>query len=236
LDAADSKIEIISVCDTIEEAFTKIKEKLPHLLFLDIQLQENNRAGFDLLQKTGQSTFDVIFTTAHIDNNINEIRRCGIDYLPKPYIQDELQDALRKVWEKRRENVGNGQLDTLRHNLATQEMDEQIVCLKQLKGSVSFKIKNLIYCEARNQYTAMHVWNENEKKIKVIVATIGIGIWEKDFAGLKFCRIHDSCLINVRLIIKVEHKTSTLLLKHVTIPLRMSRTGKERLDAIIKNR
>jgi two-component system LytT family response regulator len=234
LAAAGNKIKIMAVCSTVSDAITKINELQPQLLFLDIQLQGNNRGGVDLLQQIAQPTFDVIFTTAYIDGNIEAIRRCGIDYLPKPYMQDELEDALRKVWAKHTGSVGIGQLHTLLHNLLTESLDEQFVWFTLTNGSFPVKIKNLIYGKASNQYTVMYVLDENTGKITEIMTSKGIGAWNKDLAALKFCRIHDNCLINTRHITKVDMKENMLYLKHIKGPLSMSATGKERINTIIK--
>ncbi len=234
LSATDNRIKIMAICRSIEDALVKITEKQPHLLFLDIQLQGNARGGFELLQKIECPSFDVIFTTAYIDHNITEIRRCGLDYLPKPYIQSEFQDTLNKVWEKRVGNIGIAQLNSLLRNLATEQLDEQFVWLRLSKSSMPVKIKNLIYCMARDQYTNMYIKDEGTGTISEILTSTGIGAWEKDLSALKFCRIHDSYLINVRHILKVVLKTGTLYLKQVEKPLAISKTGKERLSAIMK--
>lgn len=232
LSVTDERISVLSVCRTQEDAFARIQGEKPQLLFLDIRLQDHARGGFDLLQKIGRPAFDVIFTTAHIDGNINEIRRCGIDYLPKPYIQSELQDALKKFWERRVGNIGIGQLNALLHNLVTDQLDEQLIWLKLAEGSIPIKIKSLLYCEASNQYTDMYVLDEDSRKITKIRTSTGLGVWEKDLAGLRFCRTHDSYLVNIRHITKVG--TSTLHLKHIKDPLKVSLTGKDRLNVIMK--
>jgi len=232
LSVTDERVRVLSVCRTQEDALARIHREHPQLLFLDIRLQDNARGGFDLLQKIERPAFDVIFTTAHIDGNINEIRRCGIDYLPKPYIQSELQDALNKFWERGIGHIGIGHLNTLLHNLVTDQLDEQMIWLKLAEGSIPVKIKSLIYCKARNQYTDMYVFDENSGKITEIRTSTGLGVWEKDLAGVRFCRTHDSYLVNIRHIAKVG--ASSLHLKHIKDPLNVSPTGKERLNAIMK--
>jgi len=233
LATADKQIKIVAICTNIEEAVDSINKHSPELVFLDIQLQGDPRGGFELLKQFSRPAFDIVFTTAHIDKNILGIRRCGIGYLAKPYIQDELDDALSKVGEKQVGQTGTTQLETLLHNLVTEQMDEQLLWLNLTEGNIPVKIKNLIYCKANNEYTVMYIREETENdKIKKIITSKGIGVWTEYLTPLKFCRCHDSHLINLKHITKVFKKNITL--KYIPDPIPMSDSGKERLDLLIK--
>lgn len=235
LSAVDERVKIVAICPTIEEAVDKIGKLSPQLVFLDIQLHEDVRGGFEVLKHFKHPGFDVLFTTAHIDNNILEIRRCGIGYLPKPYAQQELEEHLRKVWEKQVGNVGVRQLETLLHNLITEQLDEQLIWVNLAEGSIPIKIKNLVYGKAIDQYTVLYVIEEEGgHKLEKITTSKGIGLWAENLAPLKFCRSHDSYIVNMRHITKIN-KSMTVSLRHVAEPLPLSRTGKERLNNLIKN-
>ncbi|WP_276482565.1 LytR/AlgR family response regulator transcription factor [Paraflavitalea pollutisoli] len=235
LTAIDERVKILAICTTIEEAVEKITRLNPQLVFLDIQLQDEIRGGFEVIRHFKHPGFDVLFTTAHIDNNILEIRRCGLGYLAKPYVQQELEDNLRKVWEKQVGQVGVRQLETLLHNLITEQLDEQLIWVNLAEGSIPVKIKNLVYGKAIDQYTALYVLEEEgSHKIEKLTTSKGIGVWAEHLAPLKFCRSHDSYIINLRHIARIN-KSMTVTLRHVAEPLPLSRTGKERLNALIKN-
>lgn len=235
LNAVDERVKVVAVCTTIAEAVEKIGKLAPQLVFLDIQLHEDVRGGFEVLKQFKHPAFDVLFTTAHIDHNIQEIRRCGIGFLAKPYAQDELEESLRKVWEKQVGNVGVRQLETLLHNLMTEQLDEQLIWVNLAEGSIPVKIKNLVYGKAIDQYTALYVVDEeNGNKLEKLTTSKGIGVWADHLAPLKFCRSHDSYIVNLRHITRVN-KSMTVSVRHVAEPLPLSRTGKERLNTLIKN-
>ena len=59
-----SSVELTGVFQVFEEGVTAIKKLQPDLLFLDVQLQD--KTGFDLLQQFNEINFEVIFTTAHV--------------------------------------------------------------------------------------------------------------------------------------------------------------------------
>ena len=58
-----SSVEVTGTFQFFEEGVTAIKKLQPDLLFLDVQLQD--KTGFDLLQEFDEINFEVIFTTAH---------------------------------------------------------------------------------------------------------------------------------------------------------------------------
>ncbi|MGO4293780.1 LytR/AlgR family response regulator transcription factor [Chitinophaga sp. RAB17] len=237
LTATDSRIRVLSVCHTIEEAFTAINTHQPDVIFLDIKLHDNPRGGFDLLKKFKKISFDVIFTTAHIDHNIKDIRRCGIDYLPKPYMPDELEEVLDKFWQKRPGDDSSRQINVLLSNLTTDQVDEQTISFRRSEGTYFVKAKNLIYCKSINQYTEIFIReDENDTHLKGIITTIGIGIWEDYLTSLNFCRIHDSTIINLKYITTFSPTKSEVTLKYLPEPLHASRNGKNKLIAEISKK
>ncbi|MEI9809630.1 MAG: response regulator [Bacteroidota bacterium] len=55
-------ISAIYQADTVKQALRLVREHQPQIVFLDIQMQ--GETGFDLLQQSGDYTFEVIFVTA----------------------------------------------------------------------------------------------------------------------------------------------------------------------------
>lgn len=84
----------------IPEAIEIINRKLPEIVFLDINLQ--NESGFDLLQQLPDRRFEVIFVTAHEFFALKAFRFNAADYLLKPILASELQPAILKAVQKNR--------------------------------------------------------------------------------------------------------------------------------------
>ena len=84
----------IKTCNSPEEGLKIIQEWQPDLLMLDIEMPSMN--GFDLLNRVGNSDFDVVFTTAYDKYAIKAIRFSALDYLLKPVDIAELQNAINK--------------------------------------------------------------------------------------------------------------------------------------------
>jgi DNA-binding LytR/AlgR family response regulator len=96
----DSDIQILAKLVSVEETATWFKENPePDLIFLDIHLEDN--LSFAIFERTNIKT-PIIFTTAYDEYAIRAFKLRSIDYLLKPIIQQELNQALQKYqeWQK----------------------------------------------------------------------------------------------------------------------------------------
>ena len=84
-------IEVLTTCQTIDEAVEVIKVLKPDVVFLDVQMQ--GETGFDLFSKLESISFDVIFTTAHSEYALKAFKSSAIDYLLKPIDIGDLQKS-----------------------------------------------------------------------------------------------------------------------------------------------
>jgi two-component system, LytTR family, response regulator len=193
------QVEVLAVCRSVSDAQKAITELHPELVFLDIEL--GNETGFDLLKKTSKISFDVIFTTSHIDNNIRAIRACAISYLPKPIIPDELADAIKKYREKNGKMTGSEQVSALKTNLQAERSEDKIIWINKDSDYFPVEVKNIIYCVSNNQYTSFFI-KTDQKELTNWVSTKGIGEWENDLEQFRFCRIHNRYLVNLKHVVK----------------------------------
>jgi two-component system, LytTR family, response regulator len=97
---AHPEIEIIGEAKDGDEALRLIEERLPEVLFLDIQMP--GMTGFDLLEKLEYKLPDVIFTTAYDQHAIKAFEVNALDYLLKPIAPDRLNLAVNRVGTRRR--------------------------------------------------------------------------------------------------------------------------------------
>jgi two-component system, LytTR family, response regulator len=194
---SEPEVEVIAVCKNIDAAEKAINQHRPKLVFLDIQLGDDSKAGFKLLRRLGKINFDVIFTTAHIDANINDIRLFGLDYLPKPYDPDELSGALKKYYEKKPIKVENDRVTSFVDNMLGESPAEQIVWLNDERDLLAAKLKNILYAESAGNNTGFLCFDEESKKHITLRSPHRIGEWEKFFEKSQlFYRIHNEYLVN----------------------------------------
>ena len=86
--------EVIGEAGGVVEGAKLLKNQMPDILFLDIQMQDGS--GFDLLDLLPDIPFKIIFITASDAHAIKAFRYAAIDYLLKPIDPDELTSALDK--------------------------------------------------------------------------------------------------------------------------------------------
>ncbi len=89
------EIEITGMADGVDSGVKLLKENPPQLLFLDIEM--NDGTGFDLLEKYGNISFQVIFVTAYNQYGVHAIRFSAIDYILKPIDENILMKAVDKA-------------------------------------------------------------------------------------------------------------------------------------------
>jgi two-component system, LytTR family, response regulator len=92
---ADYKeIEIVGEATNVDDAFEKIAQLQPDLLFLDIQMP--GKTGFDLLEML-ETVPDVIFTTAYDEYALKAFEVNALDYLLKPIQVERLNESIKKL-------------------------------------------------------------------------------------------------------------------------------------------
>jgi two-component system LytT family response regulator len=229
----DKRISVLATCDCVEDALQSIAKHKPELVFLDIELGGNEKAGFDILKGVAEVTFDAIFTTGHIENNISEVRIFGLDYIIKPYVIGELERAINNFHEKKGNKTNITQFMSFAKNLITENIGEQTIWLYDTdRNGIPVKIKNIRYCKSKNEYTTFYFFDEYDNSEKTWITSYGLGRWEEILERFKFCRIHNEHLVNFSQI--KRHIGSTNEVELITgKKLDVSKSGKPKLMALM---
>jgi two-component system, LytTR family, response regulator len=93
-------IEIVGEAVDADDAFTKIAQFTPDVIFLDIQMP--GKTGFDLLEMLN-STPRVIFTTAYDEYALKAFQVNALDYLLKPIQAERLKESIAKLKKEKEE-------------------------------------------------------------------------------------------------------------------------------------
>ena len=87
-------VQVDAILPSVSEALEYLNNNPePDLILSDIQLSDG--ISFDIFEKV-QPACPIIFTTAYDQYAINAFKHNGIDYLLKPFSQDELHTAIDK--------------------------------------------------------------------------------------------------------------------------------------------
>jgi len=151
----------------------------PNLVFLDIEMGEEN--GFMLLEKIKSEGWKtvVIFTTGHSGYVVEALRKDAFDYLSKPINPAELQAAVAKL-EKQ---LSTTQVNTGRGKLFSIPMHDQV-------RLVDFG--EIIRCESDRNYTQFFLVDGSK-----LMSSRHLGHFESQLQQNRFFRPHKSHIINL---------------------------------------
>ena len=177
------EVEIVAECSNGSDAIQQIKKHLPDVLFLDILL--GDMTGFDVLKAINHPTFEIIFTTSYDEFAIEAIKNQALDYLVKPVLVDELQDAVAKARVKRQSTPSAPAP-------MVQRSSEPKFAFPVSTGKLFLDLKEIIYAQADDNVALLHIDQQKEP----ISLTRTLGWLEEELSAYNFCRVHHSYLIN----------------------------------------
>lgn len=94
LEKVDPTIEVLAVIDDVKSSIAWLSSHEVDLIFLDIHLGDDT--SFSIFDKVKVTT-PIIFTTAYNQYAVRAFKLNSIDYLLKPYSENDLQFALKKL-------------------------------------------------------------------------------------------------------------------------------------------
>ena len=196
---------------SVKEAIPLIRNTKPDIVFLDIELPEEN--GFELLTYFNPPTFATIFTTAHAQYAIQAIRANACDYLLKPIDPKELLCAIEKV-----KNL----------KLHKPKSPQNTIQIPTMNGFLICNVHDILYCQANGRYTDFHLQNG-----KVIISSKNLG--EYDFSNHSIQRIHRSHAVNFTKITEYVRGKAPYIILSSGASLRVSNQYKDQLLEILNN-
>lgn len=186
-----SDIMVVGFANTIAEAVNKIPTVNPDLVFLDIELPNEN--GFKLFDYFPENEFEVIFTTAYSEYAIKAFNFSAIHYILKPIDIAELQTAIKKVHELKKidQKIDQKQIwQNVQNNNLTK------IVLPTKEGLHFISTDDIVWCEAKSNYTLFHILGQEN-----ILVSKSLKIYEDLLIGSSFARASRSSLINLNQIV-----------------------------------
>lgn len=188
-------VEIAAQADNVEDAVDTIETHRPDLVFLDIEIKGGT--GFHVLQKLKNRDFKLIFITAFNEFAIQAIKFSAIDYILKPINEFEFKAGVERAIQEIEKFENSGSLDLLLNNFRN-NTDKKLV-LRTSQDLHVVNIGDLVRCVADNAYTTFYL-DSGEK----IMVSKGIGEYAELLASFGFVRPHQSHLVNLDYIKKLD--------------------------------
>lgn len=222
------EIDVVGSCRDADEAIAMIRQVSPDLVFLDISMP--GKDGFELLQEIPQISFEIIFVTAYNQYMLQAFQFSAVDYILKPVDYRLLMAAVKRAGQRIGQQSGIQHVETLLHNILLKDSTrKRKLCIPSLRGFQVIESKDIIYCEANSNYTAIHLTHG-----PAILASKPLLEYETLLHDSGFIRVHKSYLVNLDQIKEyVKGEGGSLILSNGT-EVEVSRRRKEELLHRIK--
>ncbi|AZJ36338.1 LytR/AlgR family response regulator transcription factor [Tenacibaculum singaporense] len=206
------EIEIIDTAKSVVEASKVLRKQQPDILFLDIMLGDGT--GFDVLEIHPNLSSKIIFVTASDEYAIKAFKFAAIDYVLKPYSNEDLANAINKA--KNQIKPDKEQLTVLQQSISKPNQRPKKISLNTSDKIMVVNLDDIVRCQSDNNYTEFFM-NDGQK--------ILVGKTLKHFADMlkeyDFLRVHQSHLINIQFIKEfIKSDGGYLVLKNkTTVPV-----------------
>ncbi len=206
------EIEILGEASTAAEAFEKIVNLKPDLIFLDIAMPRET--GFDLLKKFNEIEFEVIFVTGYDSFAIEAIQFCALGYVMKPAEISALRMSIDNAVKRINGKQNKQRFEELLTNVAKPNSQENKIGLPTSEGLDFVKVEDIVRCEGSDKYTKVHIYND-----KSILCSYNIGMFKKMLEPYDFYLSHKSHLINMHHMKKYNKEGTIKMIDDAIVPV-----------------
>lgn len=196
-------IKVIGAACSAGEAITILMEKVPNILFLDVEMP--GKTGFDLVSDLRRLNIQtcIVFQTAYDRYAIQAIKSAAFDYLMKPIDPEELRELVTKYRAGKPQLQLSCKIDDLLSHLNAHKK----IRFNTRTGFIMIDPSEIVYCQADWNYT--EIWLSKNKRE---VVTMNISRVAELLSPETFVKISRSLLINRLLIGKLNRKSRILTL------------------------
>jgi len=214
------QVQVVAACTSSTDGLLQIKELQPDIVFLDIEMPVMN--GFQLLEKLEQINFSLVFVTAYDQFAVKAFRFNALDYLLKPIDGKDLTKAVEKALLQKPDPQQLRYLKQQLYNGEKQHPDK--IALPYQNGVTFTEIKNVLYCEADNNYTRFFIAGGQQYLVSKTLGDI-----EEVLAERNFLRVHRQYLVNLDHIKKYVRGEGNYLIMSNDESIPVARNKKEKL-------
>ncbi len=183
------EIEIATIAHSADDAFEKIIDIKPDLIFLDIAMPKES--GFDLLRRLPNLNFEIIFVTGFDEYALEALKFCAIGYVMKPIEDRELVIAVRNAMKRILEKKENERNQQLLQNIMNPGSLQNRIGIPTESGIDFVSTEQIVHCEGLDGCTKV-VLNER----KNMISSYNLGEFRKLLEPYGFYASHKSHLVN----------------------------------------
>ncbi|MCB0632239.1 MAG: LytTR family DNA-binding domain-containing protein [Saprospiraceae bacterium] len=191
IEARHPDLQVIGTAQSVVEAAKLLRKKQPDILFLDIMLGDGS--GFDVLEIFPNIRSKIIFVTASDQYAIRAFKFAAIDYVLKPYSDDELGQAIARA--KQQLQPDRERLDILKNTLSAPDQKPNRISLHTLDKIIIVSLEDIIRCESDSNNTIFYF-----RKGERVLVTKTLKYFADMLKSCHFIRVHQSHLVNLEYI------------------------------------
>ncbi|MEL6534412.1 MAG: LytTR family DNA-binding domain-containing protein [Bacteroidota bacterium] len=222
------EIQVVGTAESVATALPLIESQEPEVLFLDIQLEQEQ--SFALLEKIDPTQFHIIFVTAYTEYALEAFDSAAIDYLLKPINPLRLQKAVQKVINQPRPQAVNEEwIQQLAERMAQQAPARKKILLKERDMVHLVPTEDILWVEAQGSYT-----NFNLQDGTNLLVSKHLKEYEDTLQAHNFYRVHRSYLVNVHKIEKIDRSEGNVLYMEGGQQVQVSVRRKEQLLDLLR--
>lgn len=233
--AEDPDVEIVRECADGRRAVEAVRELVPDLVFLDVQMPLLD--GFDVVHEVGAEAMPpVIFVTAYDEYAIRAFDVHALDYLLKPFDRRRFARALERAKQHLATGAKGaalaGQLRALLAEVrsgrdAADEVDRLVI---RSRGRITIvPIRELDWVEAAGNYARLHAGEETH-----LMRETMSGLADR-LPAAEFVRVSRSAIVRIDRIRELKrrsHAEYTIVLRDGT-RVKSSRGYADRLEELL---
>ncbi|MBL7719738.1 MAG: response regulator transcription factor [Flavipsychrobacter sp.] len=218
-------VSVVAACANVPEGVLAINRHNPDVVFLDVEMPDYN--GFELLNFIKDITFEIVFATAYDKYSVRAFEVSAVDYLLKPLEIESLQNAVKKVQERRLLSNIKERLEVMKEAIREEEVRK--IALPMSDGLLFIEVADIMMFEADRVYTNVFLRNGSRLLVSKPMRTFEEILQNRQI----FFRPHRSYLLNINFIKKYNKGESTIIMENnLAIPL--SREKKQDFEALLK--
>jgi len=203
----NDEVEIVASVSSVKEAVKTINSFKPDLVFLDIEMPQEN--GLQLFEYFGEEIdFEVVFVTAYQKYALTAFRYAALDYLLKPVDYVQLGEAIQRFKRKAR-NYSKVKIETFINNLSNDLEINKKVIFPTKNGYQITKINNILYCKAEINYSTIYTIDNSSITIVSTLKNL-----EETLPSNIFFRCHKSYLVNLNYIKTYDRNRDKIILEN----------------------
>lgn len=213
----------VGVATNHDDALNKILDLQPNVVFLEPSGKLNkNNLSFSVITELYQYIDNLphfIVQTGSAKLAYDAIKAGAADYLLKPLSSIELRKSLLKF----KKGLAKTRLAD-----SVDPDSSNVICIKSYSDYQFISLSDIVYLKADNNTTDFHL--QNGKKL---TAYKTLKHYES-LLPLHFTRIHNSYIVNINYISRINLAKSLCYLKQGELSISFSKTFKDNIDAIIR--